>query len=245
MRKLRRLFGFVAALGLPLTLGACVGVTDLGHADGSVGGSSACTGADCTSTGGSGASTGGSGASTGGSFSSTGGSISSTGGSITSTGGSSVAGVCPAGFANCNAISADGCEVNLVSDNSNCGTCGNICGSGRTCSQGICAQPNPVCSGTFANCDGNAANGCETNIATSVNNCGSCGTQCSMANATPACINSTCAIGMCNAGHGNCDGNTMNGCEIDLRTDNANCGSCANSCGSNMLCVNAQCVVPE
>ena len=148
---------------------------------------------------------------------------------------------CSAGYADCDGNNTNGCEANLNTSNSNCGACGVICDNGRTCKQGGCAQTTPVCVSTFADCDGLATNGCEMNIALSVDNCGACGNKCSLPNATPACNNSACTISMCNSGFGDCDNNSANGCEVNLSTDPNNCGGCGNTCGSNKVCSNAQC----
>jgi hypothetical protein len=40
------------------------------------------------------------------------------------------------GFQNCNNTAADGCEVDLNTDSSNCGSCGHICPSGTSCTSG-------------------------------------------------------------------------------------------------------------
>lgn len=45
---------------------------------------------------------------------------------------------CNTGFANCNGIASDGCEVNLLFNNSNCNTCGNVCPTGQICVNGVC-----------------------------------------------------------------------------------------------------------
>jgi hypothetical protein len=45
---------------------------------------------------------------------------------------------CNPGFANCNGSLADGCEVNLLTSNSSCGSCGRACTMGTTCRLGSC-----------------------------------------------------------------------------------------------------------
>jgi len=35
--------------------------------------------------------------------------------------------LCNAGFANCDNLSGNGCEVNTTNDNANCGNCGVVC----------------------------------------------------------------------------------------------------------------------
>jgi hypothetical protein len=47
--------------------------------------------------------------------------------------------VCNAGFANCDNLPGNGCEVNINdSDNSNCGSCGVVCSGTMTCVNGMC-----------------------------------------------------------------------------------------------------------
>jgi hypothetical protein len=148
---------------------------------------------------------------------------------------------CNAGWGNCDGNSANGCEADLSTSNSNCGACGLVCDNGRTCKQGTCTQTTPVCVGNYADCDGLAANGCEMDIGLSVDNCGACGNKCSLPNATPACSNRACTISICNSGFGNCDNNATNGCEVNLSTDPNNCGSCNRICGANQQCTAGQC----
>jgi hypothetical protein len=46
---------------------------------------------------------------------------------------------CNTGFADCNASYSDGCEVNLNTNSSHCGTCGTICGATMpACVSGVC-----------------------------------------------------------------------------------------------------------
>jgi hypothetical protein len=85
------------------------------------------------------------------------------------------------------------------------------------------------CLAGTADCNGNGADGCETNLTTSAASCGACGNACSVPNAAPACVNSVCQVGSCNLGFGNCDGLQANGCET-LLTTSANCGGCGVAC---------------
>ena len=45
---------------------------------------------------------------------------------------------CPAGHGDCNQNTADGCETCVKYDLNNCGTCGNRCPPGNSCSAGNC-----------------------------------------------------------------------------------------------------------
>ena len=140
-------------------------------------------------------------------------------------------GSCNAGFGNCDGNPANGCETNITNNVNNCGACGNVCsfanGTGA-CTASACTIAS--CNAGFANCDGNGANGCETNISSNVNNCGACGVVCSFANGTGACTASACTVASCNAGFANCDGNGANGCETNISSNVNNCGACGVSC---------------
>jgi len=83
---------------------------------------------------------------------------------------------CPADQTNCNAVC-----VNLMTDNRNCGTCGNDCSKlpnagNAACSNGKCVISD--CNPTYGDCDKNPLNGCETDIFSNSNSCGSCGLKC-------------------------------------------------------------------
>jgi hypothetical protein len=140
---------------------------------------------------------------------------------------------CNPGFADCDGSAANGCEVNLDTSLTSCGTCGHACSTANAtpaCSAGACTIA--ACNAGFADCDHDPTNGCEANLNSSVASCGTCGHACTAANATPACSAGACAIAACNAGFADCDRSVANGCEIDTRSDLANCGACGHACGS-------------
>ncbi len=140
---------------------------------------------------------------------------------------------CVAGWSDCDGNASNGCEANTASDTSHCGACGNVCASGSrgaaTCSAGVCGM---LCETGWANCDGNAGNGCEAAIRSNPSHCGVCGNVCSLANATAACTAGACTISACTGSFRNCDGNVANGCERDTGSDVNNCGLCGNRCPS-------------
>ncbi|TAK29158.1 MAG: hypothetical protein EPO40_12125 [Myxococcaceae bacterium] len=150
---------------------------------------------------------------------------------------------CNAGYADCDGNAANGCEVNLATSVGNCGRCANACAlpnATPTCAAGLCAVAS--CAAGFGNCDGNAANGCETSTATTVAHCGACGNACVVANGTPACRAGACAVASCAAGYGDCDGSYGSGCEAALSTDIANCGACGTRCAGGTQCAGSRCV---
>jgi hypothetical protein len=154
-----------------------------------------------------------------------------------SCGGGECAIACAAGFANC-----DGCEIALGADPTNCGACGLLCSAPNgtpACSGGACQVAS--CQSGFGNCDGNAANGCETVLATNPNNCGACGHVCAVAHGTPACGAGACQVGACAVGFADCNQNAADGCETAVSSDAANCGACGAACAGGQTCVMSHC----
>lgn len=178
---------------------------------------------------------------------------------------------CASPFLDCDRDGQNGCEVNPI-DNSHGRVCGNLgqetcdpakgdCAvrfagknvreDGWNCVSAVCkvklpttASPFGGCVSGWFDCDGNPENGCEQQQ----NNlhCGSCGDNCNTkANATAGTCNTTtrnCGAFTCNTGFADCDGVGSNGCETNLLTDNANCGSCGRICGTNYTCSSGNCV---
>jgi len=97
---------------------------------------------------------------------------------------------CTLGFADCNNNPADGCEININGDASNCGGCGVVCSSNHiapSCGGGLC---NGTCAPGWADCNGNKqTDGCETNTNSDNRNCGACGIACT---GTQVCTNGQC-----------------------------------------------------
>lgn len=139
---------------------------------------------------------------------------------------------CAAGYADCDKMVQNGCEVFLHGDLNNCGACGSVCAPQNAvpaCAMGLCKVG--ACVQGFADCDKMAANGCEVNTLGDVANCGYCGSKCAaLQNATPACLMGTCGVGACAMGFGDCDGLPGNGCEVSFTTDVTNCGGCGMIC---------------
>ncbi|MCB9506287.1 MAG: hypothetical protein H6697_01320 [Myxococcales bacterium] len=156
---------------------------------------------------------------------------------------------CASGFADCDGLYANGCEVNFNNDPNNCGTCRNVCSfpsANEVCLAGTCAIGS--CQGNTANCDGVIGNGCEVSVTTDVLNCGGCGVQCSIPNAVPACRGGTCGIASCLPGWADCDLILANGCETAIGSDPANCGGCGSRCvvsGGVAECRGGFCAVGE
>jgi hypothetical protein len=105
-------------------------------------------------------------------------------------GGNCVHGQCDPGWDDCDLNAANGCETNIETDVNHCGACNNVCQGGHAtwaCAAGHCVITG--CSFPWADCDLNAANGCETNLQIDVNNCGACRHVCPQG---MACVAGVC-----------------------------------------------------
>jgi hypothetical protein len=155
---------------------------------------------------------------------------------------------CLAGTADCNGEPVDGCEVHTNSDVANCGSsafaCARPCALAHatpTCTDGACEIAK--CDQGFGDCDGQVANGCETNLDTSVVNCSACGKACSQNHGTAACALGACSVN-CAGGFADCDVDPSNGCETNTSSNVEHCGGCPNVCstsGGTPNCVVGRC----
>ena len=74
---------------------------------------------------------------------------------------------CAAGYADCDALYANGCEVNTQTSPQHCGTCGVVCGAvpntvSTACVNGQCVIT--ACATGYADCNALFADGCETSL---------------------------------------------------------------------------------
>lgn len=125
------------------------------------------------------------------------------------------------------------CATNLLTDDANCGACGNACPTSvkfgylhmeSRCDQGTCklsctTELGVTSSRTYADCNQLIDDGCEVNLTDDPNNCGTCGNKCA--------AGSKCRAGRCGCPQGFTEcGDTC----VDLKTSDANCGACGNVC---------------
>ena len=154
--------------------------------------------------------------------------------------------VCDGTHADCNKDGSDGCEADLQRDADHCSACDVACSpAGATqnvCVAGVCT---PACDGTHADCDKDGKNGCEADLRTDPDHCGSCGVACGTAGtASRACVSGVCQP-TCDGTHADCNMDGKDGCEADVTNDPNHCGSCALSCSTQnvkaRLCVGGAC----
>ncbi|HOT10653.1 MAG TPA: hypothetical protein PK710_12825 [Polyangiaceae bacterium] len=144
---------------------------------------------------------------------------------------------CNAGWADCDGIADNGCEANLATNKNNCGSCGKICADVHGAAVCVAGDCNILCDSGWGNCDGNAANGCETDTRSDPAHCSGCGRACSTQNFNPACEAGKCT-GSCHDGYADCNNDKLiDGCEANTSSDPANCGGCGIVCSSQNISV--------
>lgn len=85
-------------------------------------------------------------------------------------------------------------------------------------------------------CNTSFLDGCESDTQADVLNCGTCGAKCAAVNkANMACVTGRCSIASCIGAWADCDGQLVNGCEVDRGIDPKNCGACRQVCSTNHI----------
>lgn len=98
--------------------------------------------------------------------------------------------VCQTGYASCDSTADNGCEVATSTDTFHCGYCGHTCPDGPSelaaCQSGVCTL---ACQGSRRDCNLVAGDGCEIDVSSDPQNCGSCGKVC---DGGAQCVQSAC-----------------------------------------------------
>jgi hypothetical protein len=146
--------------------------------------------------------------------------------------------VCAPGFSDCDGLTSNGCErsIRTLTD---CGSCNTPCAPARataSCSTGMCTIT--TCSPGFANCDSQAANGCEASLGDPAT-CGSCNIACDEG---WACTSGQCKCtsnDQCDEGLECCNGECISTsgvcswwpCPVaSTNRPTVNCDACNNDC---------------
>ncbi|MBV9948210.1 MAG: hypothetical protein JOZ69_15265, partial [Myxococcales bacterium] len=133
----------------------------------------------------------------------------------------------------------------VPNDVRHCGSCTNDCtnlanvSGPTTCSAGQCKFGASSCAAGWADCNGAAQDGCETNI-TQPAHCGSCTTSCAADGGASVCSGSStsyaCASGCPSTAPSQCSGSC-----VDLTSNASHCGACTTACTTNVAHAQASC----
>ena len=153
--------------------------------------------------------------------------------------GSCIVSSCKVGQQYCSGV----CKT-VATDKDNCGSCGNVCGTGTTCTEGSC-----LCPASQTNCGSDAVPACK-NLQNDKDFCGNCGTNCDSikpANTkVKACTAGECKY-ECDAGYYNKGGDTATSINCVLIGTNTCCGNTCENCdaqaqgGSYFMCSEGKC----
>ncbi len=158
---------------------------------------------------------------------------------------------CTRGFGDCNndvqqrECASDGCESDLL-DPDNCGGCNVKCPPGQECA--LNRHEQPVCRDDCAALGLVRCGDSCVDLFTDPFACGACGIRCGNLAGNEIGI---CSAGVCTSeclpGFADCNGDSNDGCEIDVRRDPANCGACGIACDqrAGQPCVEGKCLMVE
>jgi serine/threonine protein kinase len=147
---------------------------------------------------------------------------------------------CEAGFKRCGAECVSVERPDVGCGNDDCSPClvpnaTPRCNPRHACDIAVCYRDHD-------NCDGELANGCETEVRIDPNNCGSCGHKCPpLPHARSGC-GDVCSIWRCEEGYRDCNGALGDGCETHVVDDAKNCGHCGMTCAHGLHCRTGHCV---
>ncbi|MBI5518110.1 MAG: hypothetical protein HY909_30345 [Deltaproteobacteria bacterium] len=144
---------------------------------------------------------------------------------------------CPSGQLCCSGSCAD-----TQTDVMRCGSCTTVCGGAGATPACVAGRCTIACAMGFGDCNRISSDGCETNLATNMTNCGMCGRACSLANARAACVEGLCLVAACTMPFQDCDRDAANGCEADTTRDARHCGACGAACGATQDCYSGMCI---
>lgn len=132
----------------------------------------------------------------------------------------------------------DGCEINVLNDNKNCGKKDNECSNGSQCVNGEC-----VCTGSFVRADS-----CQSWIDQTTTTSTPSSAPLSRAVDDTKCIDSNALHFTYDSQSGNCTCHTnwlheagSDGCLINIKNDPYNCGALGNQCSTNVYDAIAVC----
>ncbi len=133
-------------------------------------------------------------------------------------------------------VQPQGCQLDGDCQSGHCvdgaccdSACANLPNAASTCAGGVCAITS--CSAGHGDCDGDVGDGCEADLGGDPHNCGGCGgdcgggsclhgaccpVNCSFPHTQTTCGGGVCQVVGCDAAWADCDGNPLNGCEVNL-----------------------------
>jgi hypothetical protein len=104
----------------------------------------------------------------------------------------------------------------------------------------MCVPAAETCDGTDEDCDTRVDESFD--LAADTSNCGACGRVCAFDHATSECRSGVCTATACEAGFGDCNGSSGDGCETATSMNRDDCGTCGTRCrGMTGTCCRGVC----